>query len=265
MAEQEGGIMSVKSMHGLSVGKKPVVPTNHFYDKPNPPADMKTQYWFYCIETDDGIILVDQSFTNEQVKRMNIPFSVDKEPLELLSGIGVLPEDVSKVLVTHLHWDHFAGNNWFPNAKYYLHKKELDHAAGPLMRFPIYRQHYSQYVTDMVPEMVRNGKMILLEGKTGVLADGVEWELLGGHTPGLIGVVVHKDGKNKVICSDVLPRYQNFDENIPCGIHYDVTEALIALERLHEIAGSSDNVLPGHDPLIAERHEEVAPGVFKIL
>ena len=54
-------------------------------------------------------------------------------------------------------------------------------------------------------------------------------------------------------------------EMTPCGIHYDVTEALQALETVSRMTRSVDDILPGHDPAITERYPQVAPGAFRII
>ena len=51
----------------------------------------------------------------------------------------------------------------------------------------------------------------------------------------------------------------------PCGIHYDVTEALQALETVSRMTRSVDDILPGHDPAITERYPQVAPGAFRVI
>jgi glyoxylase-like metal-dependent hydrolase (beta-lactamase superfamily II) len=53
-----------------------------------------------------------------------------------LASLGVAPEDVSHVVITHAHWDHFAGTTasrdgqhvpTFPNARYYLGRADWEH------------------------------------------------------------------------------------------------------------------------------------------
>ena len=48
----------------------------------------------------------------------------------LFAEIGVKPEDVSLVTLSHLHWDHGGGTSAFPNAKFVVQRRELEFAAG---------------------------------------------------------------------------------------------------------------------------------------
>jgi glyoxylase-like metal-dependent hydrolase (beta-lactamase superfamily II) len=67
-----------------------------------------------------------------------------------------------------------------------------------------------------------------------------------------------------VICGDVVPRYQNIREDIPCGIHTSAIEAVQALERIKSRAGSMDLILTGHDPQAMQKYPRVVEGVYLI-
>lgn len=136
--------MSSRTIYALTAGQKPVVITNHFYMRPDIKESLCTQFFFWCIlDEKEGPILVDQSFTQRCLDEMKIPYQVKEGPLELLDRINVRPEDVRHVILSHLHWDHYAGDEFYPNARYHVHQKELEYVTGPLMRFTTYAQHYN--------------------------------------------------------------------------------------------------------------------------
>lgn len=257
--------MPVRAIYALTAGRKPVVVTNHFYMRPDIREALHTQFFFWCImDEKEGPVLVDQSFTQQCLDEMRIAHAVKEHPLDLLARIGVKPEDVRHVILTHLHWDHYAGDNFYPNARYYVHQKELEYVTGPLMRFHTYAQHYNFKALENLIRMRFSGRVQLLEDDNTPVCDGITCIRTGGHTPGLLSVAADTDSGTKVICSDVVPRYRNISEMTPCGIHYDVTEALTALEKIRHIAKSAENILPGHDPAITERYPETAPGVYRV-
>ena len=136
--------MTARTIYALTAGHKPVVVTNHFYMRPDIRDSLYTQFFFWCImDEKEGPILVDQSFTQQCLDEMNITHTVKEHPLEMLARIGVKPEDVRHVILSHLHWDHYAGDTFYPNARYYVHQKEIEYVTGPLMRFHTYAQHYN--------------------------------------------------------------------------------------------------------------------------
>lgn len=67
-----------------------------------------------------------------------------------------------------------------------------------------------------------------------------------------------------VICGDVVPRYQNIREDIPCGIHTSTIEAVQAFEKIKARAGSTGLILTGHDPEAMQKYPRVAEGVYLI-
>jgi len=257
--------MAPRALYALTFGKKPVAPINHFYMRPDAPKDMFTQFYFWCILDDEnGPILVDQGCTNSCLEEMGIPVKLKDHPVELLSRIGVAPGDVRHVILTHVHWDHYAGDAFYPNATYYVHRKEVEYVIGPLMRFRTYSQHYNFKAVEKLLQLHFDNRVKQLEGERESVLEGVEALCTGGHTPGLVSVAVHAGDGTRVICGDVVPRWQNVTETVPCGIHHDVTEALKALEIVKNEAGCLENILPGHDPAITERFCEEAPGVYRI-
>ncbi|MDL2209324.1 N-acyl homoserine lactonase family protein [Desulfovibrio sp. OttesenSCG-928-O18] len=258
--------MTSRAIYALTVGKKPVVPINHLYMRPDAPSNMFTQFYYWCIlDEKEGPILVDQSYTKQGLEEMQIDYQPAAHPLELLERLHVKPADVRHVILSHLHWDHYAGDDFFPNAHYYVHQKEIEYVTGPLMKYHTYAHHYNFKAIETLLHHMFSGRVTQIRAERETLFEGVDCVLIGGHTPGLMSVAVTVNGATKVICSDVVPRYQNVTDMTPCGIHYDVTEALEAIEKISSLAGSIDNILPGHDPALAERYEEVAPGVHRIV
>lgn len=257
--------MTARTIYALTAGHKPVVVTNHFYMRPDIRDSLYTQFFFWCImDEKEGPILVDQSFTQQCLDEMNITHTVKEHPLEMLARIGVKPEDVRHVILSHLHWDHYAGDTFYPNARYYVHQKEIEYVTGPLMRFHTYAQHYNFKAIENLLHMQFSGRVELLQGDSEPLCNGITCIRMGGHTPGLLSIAIETGRNTKIICSDVIPRYQNISEMTPCGIHYNVTEALMALEKIKSIAKSTENILPGHDPEITARYPQTAPGVYRV-
>lgn len=255
------------SLYALSHGIKDVNPANHLYGVSRFPEGLQTRFYFWCIKDGkEGTILVDQGCTDACLEAMNIPPCLTGHPLDLLNSIGVEAKDVKYVILSHLHWDHFAGDLFFPNAKYYIHQREVEFVSGPEMRFKVYSRHYYPGAVNRIKELSGCGKLRILNGEVEEILPGITAMRTGGHTPGLLSIAVRDNaGVEKIICGDVAPRYMNLEENIPCGIHYNVTEALDALEKINSRAGQSpDNVLPGHDPAVAEKYVEIAPGAYKI-
>jgi len=93
-----------------------------------------------------------------------------------LSAHHIHPEEVTKVLLSHLHKDHAGGIDpaLFPNALFYIYKKEMDYARS--IGFPSY------YVDDLMP-LLQNDRVVWLEGEAGTIGNTIRFRHAGGHCP----------------------------------------------------------------------------------
>ena len=115
--------------------------------------------------------------------------------IESLAGIGVMPDDVTDVLFTHLHFDHIG---WatvddaptFPNATYRCDVRDWDHFYG---------------TDDDATERLRGiaGQVQTWDGD-GVLANGVNTRLAPGHTPGSALLVLSSGNERAILLGDVV-------------------------------------------------------------
>ena len=69
--------------------------------------------------------------------------------------------------------------------------------------------------------------------------------------------VVTDDGP-VVLAADASHFYENIEDDKPYAILTDLLEMYAAFDRLHELAGADGVVVPGHDPLVRQRHEVLA-------
>lgn len=126
-----------------------VVPKN-LWTKTNPSDEMnRIDMCTRALLFDNGKrkILVDTGIGYKLAEKINKIYEVDfsKYTLEKsLSDIGLKREDITDVLLTHLHFDHAGGNTYydeehqlqiaFPNATYHVQKKHYEWALNPTER-----------------------------------------------------------------------------------------------------------------------------------
>jgi N-acyl homoserine lactone hydrolase len=148
-----------------------------------------------------------------------------------LASRGVEANDVKRVILTHLHFDHAEGLAAWPQRQVYVHKLEIE---AP----------YAQIVAG-VTETVR---LEILEGEEGEIEPGVRWIRTPGHSDGLISVLVDTDDGLVVIASDCvgpLPEY--FDQmDLPEDFGPEREELLEQWRRIRDL--DPHMVIPGHNP-----------------
>jgi N-acyl homoserine lactone hydrolase len=174
----------------------------------------------------------------------------EEDPVRALGRIGVSPDDIDVVILTHLHWDHCYNNHLFQRARFFVQREELRYAIAP---HPIHAKAYEAPTIGMTPPYI-NTKFEVLDGDARI-ADGLSVVFTPGHTPGMQGVSVSTSAGLYFIAGDSVALYENwkgnqFMKHIP-GI--DFVNLDDYFETLDLIEGIADFVLPGHDAKVLEK------------
>jgi glyoxylase-like metal-dependent hydrolase (beta-lactamase superfamily II) len=97
-------------------------------------------------------------------------------PDEVLAAVGLRPEDIDAIILTHLHWDHASGLACFPDAEIYLQKEELEEWER-ITADPAYSAVFvlSMDIRDMgaIRELEAKGRVRLLDGECDDLFPGL--------------------------------------------------------------------------------------------
>jgi glyoxylase-like metal-dependent hydrolase (beta-lactamase superfamily II) len=125
-----------------------------------------------------------------------------------LARHGLTPEDITMVVLTHLHFDHAGGATRldaggkpvpsFPRARYLVQRAEWEDATNPN------RRSRAAYMPENFLPIEQAGQIELVDG-TREVVPGVELLHTGGHTRGLQLVRVRADGRTAVFWSDMIP------------------------------------------------------------
>src|SRR5262245_66667088 len=59
-----------------------------------------------------------------------MPLSFLRPSEVLAAGLRIKPEDVTDVVLTHVHWDHADGADLFPKARVWIQREEYEHHIG---------------------------------------------------------------------------------------------------------------------------------------
>lgn len=239
------------------------VRSEHFYD-PSPPdphdAPMAMDYYVWAITDDDAPpVVVDAGFRPETARRRGRQIVAD--PIETLARIGVDAAAVRDVVLTHLHYDHSGHLGAFPDARFWVQDDELAFWTGRYAgRGAI---GHTVEPSDVV-ELVRLNfarRVRFVDGDE-ELAPGITLHRVGGHAPGLQVVRVETAGGPVVLASDATHFYANLQEDRPFAIVHSLPGMYAAFDRVRALAGGDDDrIVPGHDPLVLERHPAAGPGL----
>jgi glyoxylase-like metal-dependent hydrolase (beta-lactamase superfamily II) len=173
-----------------------------------------------------------------------------------LARAGFKPDDITKVVLTHLHFDHAGAATKldstgkpvprFPNARYYVQQKEWNLALSPN------RRSRAAYLPDNFVPLQEAGQLELVDGNFRLeLAPGLVLELLltGGHTPGHQVVLLRSGGNTAIYWGDLVPTRSHIATPYIMGYDLLPLETMEQKEKLvpQAIAGKWLSFLE-HDP-----------------
>jgi len=210
------------------------------------------------VETENRKILVDTGIGKKQDEKFFSYYYLNgQETLEgSLMEQGLTLEDITDVILTHLHFDHCggavvydaAGNlvPAFPNAKYYVSRQQWEWALHPNARErPSYRPE------NYMP-LYKAGCLAFIEND-GEFVPGFTLRMFHGHTAGLLVPFLSSAGETLVFVSDLLPFMAHIPLSWVCG--YDTRPLLTLQEKEAFLAEALENkyrLLFQHDAYVRE-------------
>ena len=219
-------------------------------------SPMPLDYFVWTISNTSRTIVVDTGFGEEAAARRGR--TIVRPVAEGLHALGIKPEEVKNVVITHMHYDHAGNVPLFPNAKFHLQDKEMDFATGRCMCHQLMRHPYD---TDDVVELVRcvHGQRVQFHDGPAQIAPGIELHHIGGHTKGLQSVRVKTQRGWVVLASDASHFYAHMEQDRAFPIVYNRADMLQGFAKLRRLAASPRHVIPGHDPLVMARYPASKP------
>ncbi|HXB67985.1 MAG TPA: N-acyl homoserine lactonase family protein [Candidatus Acidoferrales bacterium] len=229
----------------------------------DPARKMDIAMMVWLLRANGKNILVDSGFYREQFfKQWHVTGFV--KPSDAVKRVGLQPEDITDVVITHMHWDHADGMDLFPNARVWLQNAELEYYAGTAWQSR--RTHGGIDPDDVMAAVKLNlqGKMGLVNGDAQEILPGVTCYTGGKHTYASQYVGVNTAAGTVVLASDNMYLYENLEKHVPIAATLDAVSNLRAQDRMKQLAADVKLIVPGHDPAVMTRFREVQAGVVKI-
>ncbi len=225
--------------------------SDHFIGGDPHDGPMPMDYFVWVARNADRAVVVDVGFSADTAAARKR--TLLRCPVDALHLVGVDPDTVGDVVLTHMHYDHVGNLRRFPAAVFHVQEAELHYTAGRHMRHAHLRQPFE--VEDVV-DLVRLNFAGRVQVHNGVvdLAPGITLHPAPGHSAGLQFVRVATRRGAVVLASDVSHFYETMETGRPFPICVDVAASLESYQRLFAAAPSRDHIVPGHDPLVMRRY-----------
>ena len=125
--------------------------------------------------------------------------SVFDKPVNILREYGVMPEDITDIVITHHHHDHIEAVKDYPNATIHIQKEEYE----------------------LGKTYIPQNQKVELFGEEKVFAEGLVVKKIGGHSVGSCIVLCECNQKTYLFCGDECYVKECFIKNIPTGVSYN--------------------------------------------
>lgn len=167
----------------------------------------------FAVVTTDDVIVIDTGLGFERDGKLQIHSNLEKA--------GIDPAKVTKVLLSHLHKDHAggicpAGRMSFPNAHYYVQRRELEYA---------YEKGPTSYLTNELECLKTSPQVVFLDGD-GVLDGYIRYQVTGAHCPWHQVFRIVDGGETIFFGGDVAPQLQQMKSRLVAKYDYDGKRAM---------------------------------------
>ncbi len=216
---------------------------------------------FYLIKTGEGYVLFDTGWSPAIVPLLEaVGYKPEIEPKcllpDCLEPIGVAPQDIKTVILSHMHVDHAGGLQFLPDAEIIVQQDEYNYAFHP--------HAFSGLVYIKSDFDFPSYNWRLIDGDQ-VIMPGLSVVMVPGHTPGLQALIVDLPETGPVILSsDSCNLTQNVQEDLIPGSVWDPTRALHSIKRLKtysEVLGAQ--LFPNHDLELFNTTWKKAPDCYR--
>jgi len=162
-----------------------------------------------------------------------------------LARLGVEPEEVDTIFLSHLHYDHLNNVAYFPQAKILCGRKEWEYATTAKDEWtPLESILYLKNEREV--ELVEDGQEIL---------PGMRALWVPGHTPGQMALALDTDEGVLVLAGDAVKNRSELELEFS-DQYVDQQASTASIRRIKQMA---DKVLPGHDGYLLIREGKVIP------
>jgi glyoxylase-like metal-dependent hydrolase (beta-lactamase superfamily II) len=200
-------------------------------------------------------ILIDNGIGHKMSKKLNEIYAVDYSEytlLDSLNKINIKPEDITDVILTHLHFDHAGGSTYyddekqlqitFPNATHYVQNKQYEWALNPTER------DKASFFANNFELLAQNKVLNLIKGEF-KFDNSITLLPVNGHTRDMQIVKISDEKNTLLYTADLIPMSTHI--SLPFIMSYDLFPLVTLEEKRKYLTEAVQNdwiIFFEHDP-----------------
>lgn len=214
--------------------------------------------------SDDKKILIDTGMGNKWDDKSKNIYRIDPE-ISLEKSLelnGLKPDDITDVILTHLHFDHTGGSTKiendkiipsFLNAKYFIQRKNFEWGMNPSDR------DKGSYIKENFEPLAKEGVLNFIDGEKD-FDENISFKVINGHTIAQQMIMISDSSTSLLYCCDLIPFVSQI--RIPYIMGYDIQPLVTVEEKKKYLKLAADEnwiLYFGHDPdyaLATVKHSE---------
>ncbi len=200
------------------------------------------------------VVLVDNGNGSKFTEKQRDIYGLEPAPADLgtsLRALGYAPEDVTDVLLTHLHFDHAGGSTLrvngellpaFPRARYHVQRAHWEQALHPT------EKDRGSFMPDDFMPLYNHGVLEFIDGE-GEFLPGISLVLVNGHTAAQQLPKISDGHTTLLYCCDLFPTTSHIP--LPYIMAYDLRPLTTLEEKKRILSRAVDErwiLFFEHDP-----------------
>jgi glyoxylase-like metal-dependent hydrolase (beta-lactamase superfamily II) len=228
------------------------------------PDTISFSFYFWYLKGDNGKkILVDAGFIMDSTAPNNA-YKNYRRPDIALQGLGIKPDEITDIIITHTHYDHIDGIDLFPKATIWMQKNDYDYFVGGAWQKGANNLGLNKRDVLKTVQANLDGRLKLVDGDSLEIIPGIRVFIGSKHTYECQHLLVNTKSEKVMLASDDAWFYYNIKDELSIPLVFDQQAYIKQIKRMKSLVSNQDLIIPGHDVLVLSKFKQVAKGIVRI-
>lgn len=213
-------------------------------------------------------ILVDAGFVMNELSMREYSWNSSNyiRPDSALLRLGLRPEDITDIIVSHPHWDHIGGIGLFPRARVWMQRDDYAYFVGEAWQKNGNPGGFYKPDVKAIVAVNLEGRLQLINGDSIEIYPGIRAFVGSKHTWESQYLLIDTRSDRVIVASDNCWYYYNLEHlvSIPPKFTFDTKAYVNQLKRMRRLQPDISLIIPGHDARVFSMFPTVAEDIVRI-